>query len=360
MMRRAFGVEISGNRGYGEELSTDTRAGILVAVEAGKKKAEIAREFHCSRRAVYNTISRYEYTGDTKSLPRPGRPEVTTRREKRALVRIARACPRINLNQLKNEVGAQCHSRTVYNILRTKGIRNRLAKKRPELSENNAAQRLSFAQEFREFDWTQVWFSDEMSYQRGSGKDPVWVFRTAKEAWLPQMIEPIKKSGRAPGQMVWAAFSYNDRTELFLMNRPDEPQFRRGYTAGSYIEALEEAFLGLYQPGQALIQDNAPIHKAVVTRDLIESHGIWVLDFPPNSPDLNVIEHAWWALKRELYRMHPDIEDWGQSIEVIQRINIALQQAWRNLPQSLFQELIDSMPRRLKAIRKARGWQTKY
>jgi hypothetical protein len=78
-----------------------------------------------------------KYTGDTEPLPRPGRPEVTTRRQKRALVRIARARPRININQLKHEAGAQCHSRTVYNILQKKGIRNRLAKKRPDLSENN-------------------------------------------------------------------------------------------------------------------------------------------------------------------------------------------------------------------------------
>jgi hypothetical protein len=44
------------------------------------------------------------------------------------------------------------------------------------------------------------------------------------------------------------------------MNRPEDLQFQRGYTAGSYIKILEEAFLYLYQPGQALLQDNGNSH----------------------------------------------------------------------------------------------------
>jgi transposase len=151
-MRRAFGTEISGNRGRGAELSTDMRSGILAAVEVGKSKAEIAREFHCTRRTIYNTIVRYEYTGNTKSLPRSRHPKALTRREKRQLVRIARARPRALLNELKYEIQKDCHTRTIANTLRKKGIRNQRARKRPDITEQNAAQRLSFAEEFRAFD----------------------------------------------------------------------------------------------------------------------------------------------------------------------------------------------------------------
>jgi transposase len=137
-IRRAFGTEISVNQGRGVELSMDIRSSILAAVEAGKSKASIAKEFGCTRRTVYNTISRYESTGNTQSLPRPGRPKVTTRCQKRKLIRIAKAYPRIKLDTLKNEVETECHTRTVYNILREQGIRNRRAKKRPDITEQDA------------------------------------------------------------------------------------------------------------------------------------------------------------------------------------------------------------------------------
>jgi len=55
-MQRSFGTVISGNRRPGGELSDTQRAGILSYVEAGKKKAKIASKYHCSHRAIYNTI----------------------------------------------------------------------------------------------------------------------------------------------------------------------------------------------------------------------------------------------------------------------------------------------------------------
>jgi transposase len=37
--------------------------------------------------------------------------------------------------------------------------------------------------------------------------------------------------------------------------------------------------------------DNARVHTARRTTEFLESHGIWTIDFPPYSPDLNPIEH---------------------------------------------------------------------
>ena len=50
----------------------------------------------------------------------------------------------------------------------------------------------------------------------------------------------------------------------------------------------------------------------------------------------------------------------GQSIEDLERLIEACKEAWMALDQGLMRRLIDSMERRLKAVRKARGWQTKY
>ena len=50
----------------------------------------------------------------------------------------------------------------------------------------------------------------------------------------------------------------------------------------------------------------------------------------------------------------------GQSKEDLERLIEAYKKAWMAIDQALMQRLIDSMERRLKAVRKAHGWQTKY
>ena len=48
------------------------------------------------------------------------------------------------------------------------------------------------------------------------------------------------------------------------------------------------------------MDDNARPHRAHVVNDYLEDNGIERLDWPPCSPDLNPIEHAWDALQRQI------------------------------------------------------------
>ena len=164
--------------------------------------------------------------------------------------------------------------------------------------------------------------------------------------------------------MVWGCFWVTPnrrvgRSPLIIMERDPDTQ-RQGYSLKLYTKTLEKGLLPSYLPRQIFQQDNAPIHNAQYTKNWIKSHGIWTIKWPPYSPDLNPIEHLWWALKRLMHKLHPELATIGDSKEDLERLQAALKEAWWKLPKSLIRRLIESLPRRLYAVRKAKGWQTKY
>ena len=68
----------------------------------------------------------------------------------------------------------------------------------------------------------------------------------------------------------------------------------------------------------------------------------------------------WWALKKIVHKLHPKLERMGNTKADWEALRKALKEAWLKIPNSLIRKLIHSMPRRLAAVRRARGAQTKY
>ena len=50
----------------------------------------------------------------------------------------------------------------------------------------------------------------------------------------------------------------------------------------------------------------------------------------------------------------------GKGEEAIQALGNALIDTWNALPDQLFEQVADSMPYRVAAVVKAKGWHTKY
>lgn len=113
-------------------------------------------------------------------------------------------------------------------------------------------------------------------------------------------------------------------------------------------------------------QDNDPKHKSARMMGPVRKlpngqrirlpgwfslNGIRLLKTPPYSPDINPIEHLWAQLKYRLMGIH---------FKNKEELWETLKSEWESIPLDKIIDLVDSMPRRLRAIRLAKGGPTKY
>ena len=107
-------------------------------------------------------------------------------------------------------------------------------------------------------------------------------------------------------------------------------------------------------PGLQLMQDHAPGHAAKSTQEDMMERGIYPIEWPPYSPDLNLIETLWNKMKDWLGARYPE-----QRVSYDQ-LRKQVQEAWEAIGEDVLEGLLESMPARCKAVADAEGSYTKY
>jgi transposase len=335
-------------------LSDEKRREILSSLQKGQSIRKVADACRISK----STVQRIR-KGCLSKLPTAngGRPSKLSPQTKRLCVRgitsgkhdTAASLART----LQENTNLSISERTVRRALQENGLAAKEKEKKPRLSAKNIKERLEFARRHKHWtiaDWKRVIWSDETKINRFCSDGRSWCWVRDGEVRNQRHVKQTVKHGGG-SLMIWGCMAADGPGFMCKITGTMDQHLYLAILQGELLRTID--WYGI-EPGGAIFQhDNDPKHKAKSVQSWLSEQPFSVLEWPPQSPDLNPIEHLWAIVKRRLAQY--DNPPSGM-VELWERI----EEVWENIGAEECKSLVESMPKRIEAVLKARGMWTDY
>lgn len=338
-------------------LTSEKHAAILALRKGGKSFDEIARQM----KLVWSTITTIVHRAIKQQNASPaskkpmGRPLKLNARDKRALIRYVEKNPHDNLTALASpsKSGQQLSRSTVRRYLKGCGFLRFKARRKPYLTIRHKAARLVWGRKHKHWtvkDWVCVVWTDEATYETGLDTRSSYVTRRKGMAMEPRYLKLTFKSGRSTIG-AWGGIILKKKNPLHILIK------KRRMNSDIYInEVLNPIKLSFSKrclatnPKMIWMDDDAAYHISKKMLDWGRINDFNRMDWPAQSPDLNPIENLWRIIKLRISaRRH--------QIHTIEAMKQTIKEEWDLLTEKDYKKYIESMPRRIQLLIKAKGGQ---
>jgi transposase len=335
-------------------ISEATHANIISLLNSGLSSCQTAIQLGLSHMTVCRVRAA---TKINIQKNQGGQPAKLTAVDKRRLVRMitsGKADTAVQAAQeLQDATGVEVSHGTVRNALKEAGMKAVVKKKKPRLLPRHIQQCMDFAlrhQHWTVEDWKRVIWSDETKINRLGSDGLQWMWKRPKDGLTACGVQGTVKFGGG-SLMLWGCMTAKGVGHSCRIDGRMDAEL--------YGRILSDELIGTvkyYRMNKRQVifqQDNDSKHTSKTAQKWFKDNGIQVLEWPAQSPDLNPIEHLWIHLKKKLaeYETEPNgmLELWE-----------CVQAEWNKIPKEVCMGLIESMPRRIAALLKAKGGYTKY
>ena len=197
--------------------------------------------------------------------------------------------------------------------------------KKPLLTENHKQLRLMWAIEHINTDWRTIKFSDETIIKKN--------FNTKQ--WMDKNEKKVERTVKHPmSVLLWGDIHFGGVGDLCIFNGI--------MNTDKYIDILTKHLIPFNTGGYYFQFDNDPKHKSTKALDFLFNNNIKCMSWwPPNSPDLNPIEHIWEYIKNKLRKL---------IIKTKQELEDHIRDIWNNIPYEFIYNLYCSMPKRIEQV----------
>ena len=331
---------------HGKELSEDLKRRIVALHENGQgyKKIDNTLKLRCS--TVAKIIQRFKRAGSTQNRPRVGCPKKLSARTERHIQMLSlknRHRSAVSIAAEIEEVGGQpVSAQTIRRTLHQIGVHGCHPRRKPLLKTIHKKSRKQFAEDMS---------TKHMSYDLMRWK-LICLVPMASSMCGGDQTRSTKISVSCLQSSMVVGMSWS-RAAWVLQVLESYISLKETWTPTYTVKYCGRAWSPLQKLGRRAVfqHDNDPKHTSKTTTALLKMLKVKVMDWPSMSPDLNPIEHRWGILKRKVE---------VSKVSNIRQLRDVVIEDWKSDPVATCEALVNSMPRRVKAVLDNDGSHTKY